>query len=99
MISSRDLFRESALPPHEAIRLLSLATNRNPGDVRAGFAVDDNALARFTELAGRRLAGEPLQYLEGEVSFGPLTVAVDGRVLIPRPETEYLYEVVARTVV
>lgn len=99
MISSRDLLGEGALPPHEAIRLLSLATNRSPGEVRAGIAVDDPALARFTELAARRVAGEPLQYLEGEVSFGPVTVAVDSRVLIPRPETEYLYEVVARSVV
>jgi release factor glutamine methyltransferase len=99
MISSRDLLRESSLPPHEAIRLLSLATNRNPGEVRAGFAVDDPELARFSALTGRRLSGEPMQYLEGEVSFGPVTVVVDSRVLIPRPETEYLYEVVARTVV
>ena len=44
------------------------------------------------DLIERRLAGEPLQYLEGTVQFGPVEVVVDPRVLIPRPETEYLWE-------
>lgn len=98
MISSRELMKESALPPHEAVRLLALATGSSPGELRAGVAVDDQASTRFSELTGRRLQGEPLQYIEGEVPFGPVTVAVDRRVLIPRPETEYLYEMVAKTV-
>jgi release factor glutamine methyltransferase len=50
----------------------------------------------FDALAARRLKGEPLQYLEGTVAFGPLEVTVDERVLIPRPETEYLFELVGK---
>lgn len=43
-------------------------------------------------LARRRLAGEPLQYIEGTAPFADFEVKVDPRVLIPRPETEGLYE-------
>ncbi len=43
-------------------------------------------------LVAARLAGEPLQYLEGSAAFGPLELVVDSRVLIPRPETEQLWE-------
>ena len=44
-------------------------------------------------LVARRQAGEPLQYVLGTWSFRSLELAVDRRVLIPRPETEQLVEV------
>ena len=50
----------------------------------------------LNDLAGLRADGHPLQYLEGTVAFGQLTIAVDERVLIPRPETEYLADLLAR---
>jgi release factor glutamine methyltransferase len=43
-------------------------------------------------LVDRRLAGEPLQYLLGEWAFRTLTLTVDRRALIPRPETEQVVE-------
>ncbi len=46
----------------------------------------------YEDLAVRRLAGEPLQYLEGTVQFGPLELAIDERALVPRPETEGMWE-------
>lgn len=44
----------------------------------------------FRELVRRRLRREPLQYIVGEAHFRELTLRVDPRVLIPRPETELL---------
>jgi release factor glutamine methyltransferase len=43
-------------------------------------------------LVARRQAGEPLQYVLGTWSFRTLELALDRRVLIPRPETEQLVE-------
>jgi release factor glutamine methyltransferase len=44
------------------------------------------------ELVRRRAAREPLQYVLGEWGFRRLTLAVDKRALIPRPETETVVE-------
>jgi release factor glutamine methyltransferase len=51
------------------------------------------AEARARSMAGRRLAGEPLQYVLGSWSFHGLDLMVDPRVLIPRFETEVLVDV------
>ncbi len=44
-------------------------------------------------LVTRRVAGEPLQYVLGSWPFRTLELALDPRVLIPRPETEQVVEV------
>jgi release factor glutamine methyltransferase len=51
-----------------------------------------DARKRLEALAGRRAAGEPLQYVIGWAPFGPLRLAVGPGVLVPRPETEALAE-------
>ncbi len=53
-------------------------------------------LVRFRELIERKAAGEPLQYITGEVDFLGLKLKVDSRALIPRPETELLVEEAVR---
>ncbi|HKM30915.1 MAG: peptide chain release factor N(5)-glutamine methyltransferase [Bacteroidales bacterium] len=42
-------------------------------------------------------AGKPLQYILGQVVFGGCSIKVDRRVLIPRPETEQLWDKARRT--
>lgn len=56
--------------------------------------VDDDARARFRELVRRRLAREPVAYIEGTRGFHALglELTVDARVLVPRPETEHLVD-------
>lgn len=70
------------IPPHELARLEAVAGPSKP----------------LEELVQRRLGGEPLQYIEGSAAFGPLDLFVDERVLVPRPETEGLFEIATRMV-
>lgn len=55
-------------------------------------ALDQAELLRLRSLVDRRREREPLAYVLGEWGFRRLTLAVDPRVLIPRPETEVLVE-------
>jgi release factor glutamine methyltransferase len=48
--------------------------------------------ARFDALVERRARREPLAYVLGEWSFRNLTVKIDDRALVPRPETEIVVE-------
>ncbi|PTY05561.1 peptide chain release factor N(5)-glutamine methyltransferase [Opitutaceae bacterium EW11] len=51
-------------------------------------------LEKIRPLVRRRAQREPLQYIVGEVEWGGLKLKADRRALIPRPETEYLIELV-----
>ena len=51
------------------------------------------AQAELGELTARRCGREPIAYILGRKPFRHITLAVDRRVLIPRPETELLVEV------
>jgi release factor glutamine methyltransferase len=55
--------------------------------------VDRAALVRLAALLARREAREPVAYILGRKGFRHISLAVDRRVLIPRPETELLVEV------
>ena len=54
--------------------------------------VGDEQLTRLRALVERRRAREPLAYVLGEWGFRRLMLAVDGRALVPRPETEGVVE-------
>jgi release factor glutamine methyltransferase len=78
----------------EARWLAEAAAGCAPGDLAPvlGGPVPGVAAGRMAALVGRRVAGEPLQYVLGRWAFRRLELAVDPRVLIPRPETEVLAE-------
>lgn len=92
MPSAGEVVRSSSLPDHEARRLVSLVTGCSLSALVGDPVLDAEQFERFRRLEARRLAGEPLQYVEGDVPFGPASIRVDPRVLIPRPETEELFE-------
>ncbi len=54
--------------------------------------LDEPELARFKGFIRRRIAGEPVAYIEGRKGFWKQVLEVSGDVLIPRPETECLVE-------
>jgi release factor glutamine methyltransferase len=55
-------------------------------------SVSDDERERVEALVQRRAAREPLQYVLGEWGFRRLTLKVDPRALVPRPETEVVVE-------
>jgi release factor glutamine methyltransferase len=57
-----------------------------------GMAVPPGAARTIGEWVRRRVAREPVAYILGRRGFRRIELAVDGRVLIPRPETELLVE-------
>ena len=61
--------------------------------MRADDEVSGDDRTRYLSLLTRRVKREPVAYILGRKPFRNLTLAVDPRVLIPRPETELLVEV------
>lgn len=57
------------------------------------LAVPPGAARTIAERIRRRVAREPVAYILGRRGFRRIELAVDPRVLIPRPETELLVEV------
>ena len=55
--------------------------------------VELDKIRPFVKRRGNR---EPLQHILGTMEFGGVTLKVDRRALIPRPETEYLIELLVR---
>lgn len=81
----------------DAQLLLLHALGRAPHDRAWLLAHDTDAMpdAAWSALAAqlsRRRAGEPVAYLLGEKEFHGLSLQVDARVLVPRPDTETLVE-------
>lgn len=66
--------------------------------MNGGAEVDGAILARASRAAEKRLRGAPLAYAIGRAAFRHLTLDVDERVLIPRPETEQLVDLVLEAV-
>jgi release factor glutamine methyltransferase len=83
-----------SVDPVDAEWLVShvLGMSRSELALRAREPVAAAEQERLAVLAARRTAGEPLQYVLGEWGFRRLTLTVDRRGLIPRPETEIVVE-------
>jgi len=57
-----------------------------------GRGLEPAQARRFQEHTRRRVQREPVAYILGTKGFRTIDLLVDGRVLIPRPETEHLVE-------
>ncbi len=80
----------------EVLLAHALGTDRVGVVVRATQAMDPAAAERFEAFMARREAREPVGYIVGTREFWSLSLGVDRRVLIPRPETELVVETALR---
>ena len=74
------------IPEHELARL------REKAKELAGSTTEYQSV--YSSLLTRRVNHEPLQYIEEYVPFYSISLKVDERCLIPRPETEFLIELI-----
>ena len=83
-------------PRSDVDELLSrlLGTGRGEVRVETDRPLREADWRRLEEWLARRSEGEPVQYITGRAAFRDLDLSVGPAVLIPRPETEFLVEVV-----
>lgn len=86
--------RAHGLARLDAQLLLAHATGRSRtwSLAHGGDPLDAEPAGRLAALIERRAAGEPLAYLIGAKEFHGLSLQVDARVLVPRPETELIVD-------
>jgi release factor glutamine methyltransferase len=96
LTASTDALRAAGIdqPRLDAELLLAEATGWDRARLAANpdAVIPPPAARRFGELVRRRLRREPVAYILGRRGFRHIELAVDPRVLIPRPETEMLVE-------
>ena len=96
LAASTDALRAAGIedPRLDAEVLLAEATGWDRARLAANpeAEIPPPAARRFGEMVRRRLRHEPVAYILGRRGFRHLELAVDPRVLIPRPETEMLVE-------
>lgn len=101
MTSLRQAMAASGLDRLDAQLLLLHALSVPPQDAAARRAwllahpeadMPVTAVQAFNEFVQRRVNGEPLAYITGHKEFFGLDLAVDARVLVPRPDTELLVQ-------
>jgi release factor glutamine methyltransferase len=78
----------------DAELLLAHTLGRQRIDLYTDFdrPLENSELDGYRDLVARRGRREPVAYILGEWGFRRLTLAVDARALIPRPETEIVVE-------
>jgi len=95
-LTIEEALASTGIDPREARLLLAAASGFSEASVLANpeRALPFSVLSSFEEMASRRAAGEPVAYILGRKEFYGLELAVNPAVLIPRPETELLVEIV-----
>ena len=94
MVTWRELWAETTATVGERTEAMWLCEVAASAVDRAEFMamLDEPAtermIAHLDAMLARLATGEPLQYVLGQWSFRHIEVAIDRRVLIPRPETE-----------
>ena len=82
---------------HLLARCAGFGNSRSALVIHAQEQLTDESRAKFDVMCARRLEREPIQYILGDWDFMDLTLNMRPPVLIPRPETEQLVELILGT--
>jgi len=95
-IHLHDLYKNQRLPSNEALLLLSCLTEKSKEYLltHGDRAVSLKTARAYKRLASRRLSSWPIAYLTGHKEFYGLNFWVSTAVLVPRPETEMIVDLV-----
>ena len=93
-LAAEHLAKSSDTARLDAELLLGHALGRSRIELYTDFdrPLNEAELAAYRALVSRRARREPVAYILGEWGFRRLTLTVDPRALIPRPETEIVVE-------
>ena len=91
-----DALRSSGIDAREARLLLAAATGFSEASVMAfqEKQIPQEAESRFLDFSERRRKGEPIAYILGRKEFYSLDLTVTPAVLIPRPDSELVVDLV-----
>ncbi len=92
--ATEHLGKTSETPRLDAELLLARTLGRQRIELYTDFdrPLESSELDGYRALVARRARQEPVAYILGEWGFRHLTLSVDSRALIPRPETEVVVE-------
>ena len=96
LLFARKYFQKRGIPAKEAEWLVAHLLKLSPAELwlQEERILEGEMVSRFFQCVQERLVGKPLPYLLGEWEFMSLPIQVNSHVLIPRPETEVLVEVI-----
>ncbi|MBQ8406742.1 MAG: peptide chain release factor N(5)-glutamine methyltransferase [Clostridia bacterium] len=91
LATTKKRFKDNGIDEDEAEWIFALSLDMPKSAVAGEERILKLAqVKKIVAIADERLTGKPLWYVIGDTSFYGYTIKVDGRVLIPRPETEEL---------
>jgi len=96
--ATEQLTQSCERPAFEAELLLAHHLQKNRTYLHAFDEHEVDELDSYKALVDRRANHEPYEYIVGEASFYDIALAVESGVLIPRPETEILIDLVAEII-
>jgi len=96
--SSEQLAQSCERPRFEAELLLAYHLQKDRTYLHAFNMEEVLEKEKFKALVKRRAKHEPYEYIVGEASFYDIELKVEAGVLIPRPETEILVDLVAELI-
>ncbi len=87
---TKKTFAVAGIDEADAEWIYCIALGIKRSDLSKERSIKPSETKKIEDLVEKRLSGRPLWYIVGDTDFCGVTIKVDERVLIPRPETEQL---------